>query len=156
MTIPSAFAIGAKFWTTPIPSAIGWLATAVTAGSYLSRQVVMLKKIQAAAACLWIIYGVSSGSTPLIVANLIVAAMAVYSSFAERPTWKQQWSARLNRHSSQLLMGRVAEKSPSGDPHTAMVVSMYPPGGVKERTSDLVMFRRSACDTVPPPKSIDR
>jgi hypothetical protein len=136
-------------------SVIGWLATAVTAGSYLSRQTVMLKRVQAAAACLWIIYGVNSGSTPVIVANLIVAAMAFYSSFAGKSTWKQQWSARLNRQSGQLSMGRVAEKNRTGDSHTAMVVSMYPPGGVKERTSDLVMLRRYACDKVPPSESID-
>jgi hypothetical protein len=36
-------------------SLLGWLATAVTAGSYLSRQAATLKKIQAAAACLRVI-----------------------------------------------------------------------------------------------------
>jgi hypothetical protein len=110
-------------------SVIGWLATAATAGSFLSRQGIVLKRVQAAAACLWIVYGVNSGSTPLIVANLIVAAMAFYSSFPERSRWKQQWSARLNRQSGRLEMDLVAEKSHSGDSHTAMVVSMYPPAG---------------------------
>ena len=76
---------------------LGWPATAVTAGSYLSRQAATLKKVQAAGACIWIIYGVNIEATPVIVANLVVGAMAFYSSLAERSTWKQQWSARLNR-----------------------------------------------------------
>jgi hypothetical protein len=97
MTQAADFENGAKFWRTPMSSLLGWLATAVTAGSYLSRQAAALKKIQAAAACIWIIYGVNIEAAPVIVANLIVAAMAFYSSLAERSTWKQQWSARLNR-----------------------------------------------------------
>jgi hypothetical protein len=137
-----------KFWRTSMSSVLGWLATALSAGSYLSRQVATLKKIQGTTACLWIIYGVNIDATPVIVANLIVAAMAFYSS--ERSTWKQQWSARLNRQSGRGGMRHVAEQNRSGSSHTAMVVSIYPPGGVKERTSDLVMFRDDACDRVPP------
>ena len=129
-------------------SVLGWLATAPSAGPYLSRQAATLKKIQGAAACLWIIYGVNIDATPVLVANLVVAAMAFYSS--ERSTWKQQWSARLNRQSGRDEMHHVAEKNPSSSSHTAMVVSIYPLGGVKERTSDLVMFRDGACDKVPP------
>jgi heme O synthase-like polyprenyltransferase len=70
-------------------SVLGWLATAATAGSFLSRQAATLQKVQAAAACLWIIYGANIDAAPLIVANLIVAAMAFYSSLAERSTWKR-------------------------------------------------------------------
>jgi hypothetical protein len=129
-------------------SVFGWLATAVAAGSFLSRQTATLKRVQAAAACLWIIYGVHIDAAPVIVTNLIVAAMAFYSSFAERSTWKQQWSARLSRQSGRGAMGHVSENNRSDRSHTAMVVSMYPPGGVTERTSDLVMFRGGACDRV--------
>ncbi len=131
-------------------SVLGWLATAVTAGSFLSRQAATLKRVQAAAACLWIIYGVNIDAAPVIVANLIVAAMALYSFLAERSTWKEQWSARLSRQVGRGKMGHVAEKSRSSGSHTAMVVSTYPPRGVTERTSDLVMFRGSACDRVQP------
>ena len=58
-------------------SVFGWMATAVTAGSFLSRQATTFKRVQAAAACLWIIYGVNIDAAPVIVANLIVAAMAL-------------------------------------------------------------------------------
>src|SRR6185369_10977909 len=62
-------------------SLIGWLATAVFASSYLFRQPLMLRRIQAGAACLWAIDAV-----PVVVANLIVAGAALYSSFAQRET----------------------------------------------------------------------
>jgi hypothetical protein len=150
MTLAAAFANGAKFWRTPMSSVLGWLATAVTAGSFLSRQAATLKRVQAAAACLWIIYGANIDAAPLIVANLIVAAMAFYSSLAEKSTWKEQWSARLSRQVGKGKMGHVSGNSHSSSSHTAMVVSMYPPRGVTERTSDQVMFRGGACDRVRP------
>ena len=67
-------------------SLIGWLATAVFASSYLFRQPLMLRRIQAGAACLWVIYGVAIDAVPVVVANLIVAGAALYSSFAQRET----------------------------------------------------------------------
>lgn len=60
---------------------IGWVATAVFATSYFVPSVSMLKKIQAAAACLWILYGVNIGAIPVIVANVIVAGAALFSTF---------------------------------------------------------------------------
>ena len=39
-------------------------------------------KIQAGAALLWVAYGFLIGAMPVVVANMIVAAAAVYSSFA--------------------------------------------------------------------------
>ena len=63
---------------------IGWLATAVFASSYLFRRPLMLRMIQAGAAFFWVIYGVAIGAVPVVVANLIVAAAALYSSFAQR------------------------------------------------------------------------
>jgi hypothetical protein len=131
-------------------SLFGWLATSFSAGSYLSRQGARLKKIQAAAACLWIIYGVSMDEPPVIVANLIVAAMALCSAFAERSRWKEHWFARLSRQSGRVAIGYVATKSRPSASHTAMVVSTYSPVGVTESTSDLVMFSGSACDRVRP------
>jgi hypothetical protein len=131
-------------------SLLGWLATGLSAGSYLSRQQARLKKIQAAAACLWIVYGVSIDEPPVILANVIVAAMALCSAFAERYKWKEQWSARLSRQSGPVKIGHVAGKSRPSASHTAMVVSAYLPVGVMESTSDLVMFSGGACDRVRP------
>jgi hypothetical protein len=60
--------------------AIGWIATAIFTASYFFRQPAVLRRIQAAAACVWILYGVAIGATPVVVANLIVAAIALASS----------------------------------------------------------------------------
>ena len=60
---------------------IGWIATAVFAGSYLCKDPMMLRRVQALAACLWAAYGAVIGATPVLVANLLVAAFAGWSSF---------------------------------------------------------------------------
>jgi hypothetical protein len=59
---------------------IGWVATAVFASSYLCREAASLRRVQAAAAVLWVGYGVLIQAAPVIVANLIVAGMALASS----------------------------------------------------------------------------
>ena len=59
---------------------IGWTATAVFSSSYFFKEASMLRRIQAAAASLWILYGVLIHSAPVVVANLIVGIAAVYTS----------------------------------------------------------------------------
>jgi hypothetical protein len=59
---------------------IGWVATAVFASSYLCREAATLRRVQAAAAVLWVVYGVLIQAAPVIVANLIVAGVALVSS----------------------------------------------------------------------------
>ena len=58
---------------------IGWLATALFAGSYFFKQPAMLRKVQAAAALLWVIYGWIIHALPVVVANCVVASVALYS-----------------------------------------------------------------------------
>jgi hypothetical protein len=60
---------------------IGWVATAVFSTSYLFRHPAALRRVQAAAAMLWVVYGLAIGALPIVVANLIVAAAAAWSSF---------------------------------------------------------------------------
>jgi hypothetical protein len=60
--------------------AIGWTATAIFSSSYFFRQPAVLRRIQAAAACLWILYGLALHAYPVVIANLIVAVAALYSS----------------------------------------------------------------------------
>ena len=60
---------------------IGWVATAVFSTSYLFQHPAALRRIQAAAAMLWVVYGFAIGAMPVVAANLIVAAAAVWSSF---------------------------------------------------------------------------
>jgi uncharacterized protein with PQ loop repeat len=59
---------------------IGWVATAVFAASYFCKEAVVLRRLQALAAVLWIAYGVLIAAPPVIVANVIVASLALWSS----------------------------------------------------------------------------
>ncbi len=64
---------------------IGWVATAVFALSYFCRGAESLRRVQAFAALLWIGYGVVIKAPPVIVANVVVAAIAILSSLFSRP-----------------------------------------------------------------------
>ncbi len=72
-----------------LKDSLGWVATALVVVSYMTRQAGTLRRIQAVAACLWLAYGVAIRSNPVIVANIIVVAAAVLSSFRSPPV-KQQ------------------------------------------------------------------
>ncbi len=61
---------------------IGWLATGVFSASYLFRSGKALRRVQALAALLWIVYGIAIASKPVIAANAIVAIAAVGSAVA--------------------------------------------------------------------------
>jgi hypothetical protein len=63
---------------------IGWVATATFATSYFCRKPALLRRIQALAALLWIGYGALIHAVPVIVANVVVAAFAMYSSLRPR------------------------------------------------------------------------
>jgi len=63
---------------------VGWVATAVFAVSYFCRRPAAMRRVQALAAALWIAYGVAIKAPPVIVANLVVAALAIISSFRRR------------------------------------------------------------------------
>lgn len=59
---------------------IGWIATLVFVSSYLCKDPMTLRRVQAFAACLWVVYGIILHATPIVVANLLVAGIAIYSS----------------------------------------------------------------------------
>lgn len=63
-------------------NSIGWVATAVFAVSYFCRQPKILRVVQALAALMWVAYGFLIGAKPVVVANVIVALAAAYSSIA--------------------------------------------------------------------------
>lgn len=63
--------------------ALGWLATALFASSYFCKTSRGIRRVQAPAALLWVGYGIYLKALPIIAANLIVAALALYSD------WKQ-------------------------------------------------------------------
>lgn len=62
-------------------NSIGWVATAVFSSSYFCKQATTLRRIQAAAALIWVGYGFLIGAMPVVAANMMVAAAALYSSF---------------------------------------------------------------------------
>jgi hypothetical protein len=64
----------------PLSDWVGWLATAVFVLSYRFRDQRTLRWIQASAAVLWVGYGLARHTMPVVVANLLVAGMALYSS----------------------------------------------------------------------------
>jgi hypothetical protein len=59
---------------------IGWIATATFAVSYLCKNPQALRRVQALAALLWIAYGLRIRAAPVVVANLVVAVLAICSS----------------------------------------------------------------------------
>jgi hypothetical protein len=63
---------------------LGWAATAAFSASYFARRPEALRRIQAAAACLWIVYGLRIHAVPVVAANLIVAAAALYSATRDK------------------------------------------------------------------------
>jgi hypothetical protein len=57
---------------------LGWVATAIFAGSYFMRPAA-LRAMQMAAAVLWIAYGILIDATPVIAANALVFAAAAWT-----------------------------------------------------------------------------
>jgi len=64
-----------------MPDWIGWVATATFASSYFCKQPVVLRRVQGLAALLWMSYGFLIHALPVIIANMVVAAIALFSSF---------------------------------------------------------------------------
>ena len=64
--------------------AIGWAATAIFSASYFFRRPAALRRLQAAAACLWVVYGVMLHAIPVVVANVVVALAALYTLVARQ------------------------------------------------------------------------
>jgi hypothetical protein len=65
---------------------VGWLATAVFLVSYFTKTTTALRRVQGLAAGLWALYGVLIHSLPVIVANVLVASVAIISSIKFRPS----------------------------------------------------------------------
>jgi len=59
-----------------VADALGWVATAVFAGSYFFRRVAVLRAIQMLGSALWIVYGLLIAAKPVIAANVLVFAAA--------------------------------------------------------------------------------
>jgi hypothetical protein len=51
---------------------LGWAATAVSVGSYFCTRAETLRRVQMAAALVWIAYGAFIQASPVVVANTLV------------------------------------------------------------------------------------
>ena len=69
---------------------LGWLAMVAFSASYLCKNAVALRRAQAGAAGVWVLYGLASGAAPVVFANVVVVFMAVVypviKARLERPT----------------------------------------------------------------------
>jgi hypothetical protein len=59
---------------------IGWIATGLFLASYSCKDQRKLRLTQAAAALLWVAYGAVLQAVPIVIANVLVAGVAIYSS----------------------------------------------------------------------------
>jgi hypothetical protein len=95
------------------PDWIGWLATAIFLVSYSCKDQGRLRRVQALAAVLWVVYGLILHAVPIVVANLLVAGVAVYSSLLGSMAAQRQ------------KRSREAELSPVSAPDLSRISSPY-------------------------------
>jgi hypothetical protein len=69
---------------------IGWVATAVFASSYFCKEPAVLRRVQGLAAIIWVVYGALIHAIPVVAANVLVAGLAIWSSFARPATERPQ------------------------------------------------------------------
>jgi hypothetical protein len=90
---------------------LGWMATALFAGSYFCKRPITLRSTQAVAALVWVGYGIGIAAAPVVVANLSVALMAVYTAWREHRRAINDSGAALPKHERQ---GRMKDQETSG------------------------------------------
>jgi hypothetical protein len=59
---------------------VGWAATLLFGASYFCREPRTLRLTQAAGSLTWLAYGIALHAAPVIVANVIVASLALWSA----------------------------------------------------------------------------
>ena len=63
---------------------LGWTATALFTASYFFKRAALLRRVQIAAALLWVGYGALVGAVPVIAANVLVVCAALLAGWTER------------------------------------------------------------------------
>jgi hypothetical protein len=58
---------------------VGWVATAVFIASYFCARPDTLRRVQVAGALLWAVYGVLAHAPPVIVANILLVVVAIWT-----------------------------------------------------------------------------
>jgi hypothetical protein len=62
-----------------VADAVGWIATAVFVSSYFCARAERLRRVQMAAAALWIAYGILTHALPVVASNGLVIAVAAWT-----------------------------------------------------------------------------
>jgi hypothetical protein len=63
---------------------LGWIATALFAGSYFFTRPESLRRAQMAGAVLWVAYGLLMHAPPVVAANLLVLLAAAWTGWRSR------------------------------------------------------------------------
>lgn len=64
---------------------LGWAATALFTSSYFCKRPETLRRVQMAAASVWVVYGALTHALPVIAANVLVMGAAALASWGSRP-----------------------------------------------------------------------
>ena len=67
-----------------LSESLGWFGTSLQAASFLFRNQRTLRLFQAFAAFIWLSYGVLIEAQPVVVANIIVLSLALFSIWRDR------------------------------------------------------------------------
>ena len=66
----------------PVVEALGWIATATFVGSYFLKRAEAMVRVQIAGAAMWVAYGLFVRSGPVVAANALVVASALWKARA--------------------------------------------------------------------------
>ena len=69
---------------------VGWVATGAFAASYFCKGARSLRLVQALAAVIWIGYGLMIHALPVVVSNVVVAAVAGWSAIQRSAVSRQR------------------------------------------------------------------
>jgi hypothetical protein len=75
--------------------AIGWLATAAVVASYFFTNPLWLRALQIGGSLLWLGYGLTIDSAPVIVANVLVFTAATWTTAARLRILRRQSARRV-------------------------------------------------------------
>ncbi|HEY0713195.1 MAG TPA: hypothetical protein VGF45_11015 [Polyangia bacterium] len=64
---------------------LGWVATAVFVGSYFFKRPGSLRRVQMVGALMWVAYGILMRAAPVVVANVLVLAAALWTARKPNP-----------------------------------------------------------------------
>ena len=69
---------------------IGWAATAVFAASYFCARATAMRRVQIVGALMWTAYGLLSHAPPVVAANLLLVAVALWTARRGMPPARAQ------------------------------------------------------------------